>query len=378
MSFKEVVTSLGGRLFQDDDSSETVRVRSKMESDLLAILLRTVDVCDNVLSRKNKEEQSVHRKSWTGNLSGLSSTTIPNQLACSPDESLSGISRTNSWASSTSGVSVSTAVTTPSNSPSFDKPPLPPLPSLLDDKEFIRIARRPPRRRQAKNILMAVTLADTPLGTNESGRTQDVPIDQSKASATRQQPRANNLLLARVKQSVTSLFDLATKVQLSYVRTIQFSVPLVSPLPEASEPTLGLNTVPQKPEGYRASLSDVLAFTPCGERVTTRDLNLASDHNIPLLEPHSEDPPSRPACLFPFVPPSPFRPRYIPLSPEWRLRPVSNPVTLRLKALQNVMYKRGAPWEGRAHSGSLGCGRERLTGVAFEGLGGSRLAFETS
>ena len=34
---------------------------------------------------------------------------------------------------------------------------------------------------------------------------------------------------------------------------------------------------------------------------------------------------------------------------------------------------RGVRWEGRAVSGSLGCGQDKLTGVAFDGLGGSRL-----
>jgi len=190
----------------------------------------------------------------------------------------------------------------------------------------------------------------------------------------------NKNMLTRMKQSVSGLLDLATKVQLSYVRTIQLTVPLPSDVPRKHyTPSTRRSGLQPKAEGYRASAKDVTVFSPRMERVTARELNLTSEHNIPLLEPEQEPSIPRQSCVaLSCASPSPLRPRYIPLSPEWRLRPVSNPVTLRLRALQNILGERGVPWEGRSHSGSLGCGRERLTGVAFEGLGGSRLAFEAT
>lgn len=56
-----------------------------------------------------------------------------------------------------------------------------------------------------------------------------------------------------------------------------------------------------------------------------------------------------------------------------RERAVGNPVYLRLKALHNIVWTRGVLWEGRARETSLGGGRERVLGVACEGVGRSAL-----
>lgn len=57
----------------------------------------------------------------------------------------------------------------------------------------------------------------------------------------------------------------------------------------------------------------------------------------------------------------------------WRIRTVENPVFLRLKALQNVLWEEGVNWQGKAREGSLGAGREKVVKVAFEGVGRSWL-----
>ncbi|EAU92315.2 hypothetical protein CC1G_00534 [Coprinopsis cinerea okayama7 len=59
--------------------------------------------------------------------------------------------------------------------------------------------------------------------------------------------------------------------------------------------------------------------------------------------------------------------------PAWRIRSVGNPVHLRLMALQNVVWQKGLIWEGRGREMGLGGGRDRVVGVAYEGVGCSRL-----
>ena len=88
--------------------------------------------------------------------------------------------------------------------------------------------------------------------------------------------------------------------------------------------------------------------------------------------------PSSTSPLSIFVTPSPLRPREVPTTLRYRIRPVANPVLLRLKALQNVCAGVGVEWEGRAREGALGFGRDRLQGVAFDGIGRSRLSWEVS
>jgi len=53
-------------------------------------------------------------------------------------------------------------------------------------------------------------------------------------------------------------------------------------------------------------------------------------------------------------------------------------VLLRLKALQNVCAGEGVEWEGRAREGALGFGCDRIKGIAFDGIGRSRLSWEVS
>jgi len=55
---------------------------------------------------------------------------------------------------------------------------------------------------------------------------------------------------------------------------------------------------------------------------------------------------------------------------------VGNPVYLRLKALHNVVRKGGMFWEGRGKDTALGGGRERIVGVAYDGVGRSSLSRE--
>ena len=60
----------------------------------------------------------------------------------------------------------------------------------------------------------------------------------------------------------------------------------------------------------------------------------------------------------------------------WRIRSVENPVYLRLKALHHVIWKSGMVWQGRGRDTALGGGRERVVGVAYDGVGRSSLSCE--
>lgn len=72
--------------------------------------------------------------------------------------------------------------------------------------------------------------------------------------------------------------------------------------------------------------------------------------------------------------PSSYNPFLHPVT--WRIRSVGNPAYLRLKALHNVICKGGMVWEGRGRETALGGGRERVVGVAYDGIGRSSLSWE--
>jgi hypothetical protein len=135
-----------------------------------------------------------------------------------------------------------------------------------------------------------------------------------------------------------------------------------------------------KPMGYRVLSSDVCAFTASDSEPHT--VITEASHFIPLVSPFPPSPstsrsPSPTNVKFlSLLQPSPYRSRDTPPHLVYRMRPISNPVLLRLRALQNVLEERGKEWEGRGRDGGLGCGRERVLGVAFEGRGRSGLGCE--
>lgn len=375
MSFRDVARSRHGPLFPD---AEPQRSSSPSQDRLLGFLLEPCPVCDDERTlAKQRGLLGTGSRAWA-----FSRFSEPDGscIACSVS-SESTISRTNSWASAASGATTSTSITTPSSSP---KSGTAHLPSLVDEILFQKRIAHSCRRYRDRGLAIVVDLSESPLGDEHGKRKQSIAMSSLRPLPRNKDERVSSVLVTRVRQSVHGLMDFANRMQQSYLRTIQFSVtlqpeflPLPGPSPSHTQKTLR----PPKPSGYRASPSDVQHFAPYPVHGPIRDLNLPSDLNVPLVptRPNSDSPvPPRVFAPLAFVPPSPLRPRDSPVTPEWRLRPVANPCTLRLKAHAKCLNDKGIPWEGRAHSGSLGCGRERLTGVAFEGLGGSRLAFEAN
>jgi len=213
--------------------------------------------------------------------------------------------------------------------------------------------------------------------------------------------RKSSTLGKRMSLGVSSLVDLAKGFQSVYINNIMFSTPLghdsrterqsssTSHLPsrivnQRDGEHVGNTDKKLKPTGYRVLSSDVGIFTaPSPESLITPE----AIHFIPLISPFPPPPPapstSRALATAnlkflpqPILQSSPYRPRDPPPHLVYRMRPVSNPVLLRLRALQNVLVERGKQWEGRGREGGLGCGRERVLGVAFEGKGRSGLGCE--
>lgn len=173
-----------------------------------------------------------------------------------------------------------------------------------------------------------------------------------------------------------------------------------------------------RPAGYRALAADVSVFldparvrynTVLGPAPSAAEDNSESDRlsdslprYIPLTSPFPPTSPPQTVLSDPlpyklhFKPvPSPIRSPFrlqasselhtmYPQSPSenggqlgqmsWRIRSVGNPVYLRLKALRNIMWRSNQGWEGVAREMALGGGRERIVGVAYEGVGRSALS----
>ncbi|TFK56476.1 hypothetical protein OE88DRAFT_1649780 [Heliocybe sulcata] len=169
---------------------------------------------------------------------------------------------------------------------------------------------------------------------------------------------------SKLIKRVNAFLDIAKGIQRAYASAVMFSVPgahyddemvrdLVRKTRKSEEGEAG--KVRLLPQGYRAKVRDVSVFTaPSPPSPCTTGTNTA------LLTPYALIPLQHPL-------PSPNNPDKDPAAhPLWRLRPISNPVLLRLKALQNTCMAQRLGWEGRAREGALGCGRERLVGIAWE------------
>lgn len=127
-----------------------------------------------------------------------------------------------------------------------------------------------------------------------------------------------------------------------------------------------------RPEGYRVTsidvqtfLSDSLVGDPTPNRpllpLNTLSSSASSSNSRPLRFPH---PPS--------IPRSPFRSEPPPHELTQRFRPIANPLLLRMRAVQNLVCARAGV---RLEDANL---REKVVGVAWDGIGRSGLGWEVS
>ncbi|EGO05261.1 hypothetical protein SERLA73DRAFT_157851 [Serpula lacrymans var. lacrymans S7.3] len=418
VSFKDVVASMHGQLFPLDPAEQAQeakrlsgvsslvspachRRKSTVRADLLDSLLKVVEWEEG--EKRKAKGKTAQRPVRYSEKSSLSYRT-PFCAACSAastsaSSSGTAASRASSWlsfgGSRSSTASVSTAMTSPAMSPisPSSKSPLSSPPSQAGS-EIKEIAV--PHCCHPQRALVPVPLADCPLSIPEPHSAAQEAKKLNRGAVTAQNDSQTGTIttggsvgrtfVKRVSQSVTGFVEIARGLQSAYIAAALFSSGSPYNLrPRSMSPARpklqGINVKTPLPEGYRVRRADVSTFI-----ASVDDGNGAVQpvHFIPLVCPFPSPPNSttdstarmRARSPQPPIVPSPLRPRTPPSALAYRMRPVANPALLRLRALQNLMYARGKEWEGRSREGGLGCGKERMLGVAFEGRGRSGLGCE--
>lgn len=403
VSFKEVVSSMDGKLFPLDAGERAEEARriagistvaspsrhrhhNSAQSDLLLSLLHVVEWQEG--ERRKAKGKDVERPVQLLEQSPLCSTptpmlSIPSTDSIPPMSSSVATSRSTSWLSFGSWRSSVTDITSPeASSPVADSPKCSmsslQLPTFYDSQ----------RDMSPRSSFVRVSLDETPLSPPKAQRyAREVQLSRpavdipSLAGQSRGLESMGKSLVRHVSRSVHGIVDVAKGLQSAYISTTMFSVGAAPSHSSASSSQFRAGPSDRRnfrPYGYRARPGDVKKFTS----LTTPSPTTAEPepiHFIPLVSPF---PPGaalavyRSASSHSLVTPSPLRPRTPPTALAYRMRPVANPEILRLRALQNLMCLRGKEWEGRGREGGLGCGKERMLGVAFEGRGPSGLGCE--
>ncbi|KAJ8494498.1 hypothetical protein ONZ51_g2300 [Trametes cubensis] len=319
--FSDVLIAMHGPLFVEDVASRPhPRLRSH-QAELLAMLLEPVDIVD--IKGKSRED------------------SLPSKATASQK-------RSHVQASAPARSSTLESI---ANHPLA--PPAPPRPKA---REPFALGRGRPL-------------------TRHSGTPGGQPSDDHSP------PRASGLV-HRVSRSVSSIMDFAAQFQKAYVKATMFSAgvdlytqharsdshsrsasrsPSRSPVRHtrarcASVPVRG-RAGGLKPEGYRVCAFDVQLFT-AADRALEGGAPQLQRTLIPLNTPSVDSLPAH-ERVFPLPPPlprSPFRPAAPPGSCLSRLRPVANPLMVA-----------GLPLV-----------KEKVLGVAWEGVGRSGLSWEVS
>ena len=300
----------------------------------------------------------------------------PTPMPLVPSSSSASPTRSSSWLSFGSWRSTATDITAPDSpvlaSPTSCQPCL--LPTLIETQ----------RELHPRCAFVRISVEESPLSppiTSHHRPTlveDDSPRVTPSGSAT--EPFSSlairGALVKRVTRSVATIVEAAKGLQSAYITATMFTAgsPYQSVTPSQPHPPLRCQRQARR-EGYRALAKDVRRFTDNKASISQTSEPV---HFIPLVSQSSgtahlpKPPVPKNAVIFP----SPLRPRTPPPALAYRMRPVANPAVLRLRALQNLMYARGKEWEGRAREGGLGCGKERMLGIAFEGRGRSGLGCE--
>ncbi|KZT72946.1 hypothetical protein DAEQUDRAFT_722574 [Daedalea quercina L-15889] len=433
--FAEVVASMRGPLFPTD-GSPALRLQAKMsrsQRELFDSLFDSDDGEDERVPAKGKAREGMRSKrasvqaEATGrgcvacSLGTRASSSMPSS-GSAISSSASTITRSNSWFSFGSRSSASTALTTPSSSLLSFKSSSQSLSPILSSS-VLHTEPESIRHSCQHRPLVPVPTAEGPLcpPANTSASPQkdvDDPLPGRGRPRIRGSGRLSTIpevqsledgLVKRVGRSVSTLMDMAAQFQRAYVKATLFSVgtdfsrsrsdsrgssgsrsPSRSPWrtrrASASAPRpSGRRPGKLRPEGYRALALDVAFLLSA----TLDDELSGTPHPTRTLIPLALRLPGAEAGLpchgrvfpAPMQPPrSPFRvAQPQPGAPSLpRLRPVANPVLLRLQALQNICAVRALTWEGRPQEGRMCAGKEKLVGIAWEGIGRSSLGWEVT
>ncbi|KAL4070565.1 hypothetical protein J3A83DRAFT_3228148 [Scleroderma citrinum] len=394
VSFKEVIQSMNGRLFCPDvseqvedarriaglDSFPTTRHRRKAFArlELLENLLQPVEWKGD---RRRPAGDGPRRCTPRLSQSIVSeSAPIPSTQSSDSLTSLSSplSSRSNSWFSFGSWRSTYTDVTIPDSqtpsSPECSKPVL--LPSVHESQRDHHYPR---------SYFVRISLDESPLTLPRSlhnERHDDGDIYTGHTDRTPHSPDAmRKTFLQRVSRSVSGMVGAARGIQSAYISAALLTAGSSTSVGVTSRHQLTASRrLPARPEGYRAHFGDVKKFT-CPDIlsavVPVEPVLFIPLVNLGVKPPCSAGLPAhRLSTADGIIIPSPLRPRTPPTVLAYRMRPIANPALLRLRALQNLMCAREKEWEGRGRDGGLGCGKERILGVAFEGRGRSGLGCE--
>ncbi|RPD65053.1 hypothetical protein L227DRAFT_494536 [Lentinus tigrinus ALCF2SS1-6] len=416
VAFSDVLTAMHGPLFVEEDRPYA---RCKpQQAELLATLLEPVEkveekgkargdaLSETVRRRQRMKNPVAARVTRSSTMDSVSSTSS------AASSSVSTVTRSGSWfsfGSKSSFRSTSTALTTPSSSPLIPSKPSIILSGPLSSSPPSDSPLRARRQSSKPPVTPSVPAADHPLVLPVPPRPQRKEplavgrgrpltrcVDRSR-SDDHSPPPSPSGLVHRVSRSVSTFMDFAAQFQRAYVKATMFSAgvdlygrspsrstsrsPSRSPVRSAR---VRYSSVPRrlsaglKPAGYRASSLDVHVFTAADASL---DGDLLQYHRtlIPLCPPSADTLPAheRVFPLPPSLPRSPFRPQFQPDIRLSRMRPVANPILLRLQALHNVCQARALSWH-RARDGTLAAGKEKIVGIAWEGIGRSSLGWEVS
>jgi hypothetical protein len=363
--FRQVHACMNDTLFPNDDAPSDLRSRKRQSharATLLEVLLQPV-----TWEKGERSEARIKRR----NSLSASSTWSSNGTLCSACSPTSGSPSTVVSTHSSRHFTIvrRLAISTPN-------------PSACASSARMRATHC------GAHSLIPIDLQECPL----SFRCRSYP--QLDVLPFTQQPepqsRFTTRLVRKLGTSVSTLMDVAAQFQASYLRTagsiVQFETDSpygetvsdswsAKPLTDTAKKTW-LRFDPTNP---RAKTSEAMSFIEgSGWSETKEEVCPEQEHYtlVQLLSPSERTLPPPSSSMF--ITPSPLRPRDAPAGLRCRFRPIANPVLLRLKALQNVCAGEGVEWEGRAREGALGFGRDRLQGIAFDGIGRSRLSWEVS
>lgn len=407
--FSDVMSSLQGPLFPEDDNDQYRRGKSLTEMKLLETLLEPItwELRVREDDRLTKGKSRIGVKDECAACSSEFNSEV--ELSVSSSSSTT-VTRSVSWFSFGSRSSSSTAATTPSTSPMSTKYVPTMQPSKRDPSRPVSIQHSCRRPCLVRSSSVPLGSSENPLccgSTKSSSSLQEsLTIDGCTLGRGRPLGRITNAsrirsssvdstmfstgmgIVARMTRSVTSFMDMAAQLQRAYVKATMYTAsPDIyfasssscsrsrsrSSSRARSRTRSGTGGVRRRdrgalrPQGYRASSDDVLTFTSPDQSsaAPTPERPL-----IPLSTPRSSTSPLQDVPrVFPTPPPvprSPFRPAQPPLTLTSRLRPVANPLLLRLRALQNVYGAENDVLEVR----------EKVVGVAWEGIGRSGLVRE--
>ena len=406
--FSDVVSSMQGTLFQDDHVTPCRRGKNLAEMKLLETLLepapwdlRDVELTKGTVRARVDEDCIACAQEFNSEASSSSSS------------SATTVTRSISWFSFSSRSTSSTAATTPSSSPMSVKV-FQPLPragrdvTRLPNSAAKHSCRRPHIRRpssvpldSSENPLAPVSIRRTSkehtmelpgISRGRSVGRTSIPSHDRSSSTDSTMFGTGSALVARMSRSVTTIIDMAAQLQRAYVKATMYTAsPDIYFNSEYSRTSKSRSRSSSRtrtrsrtrsiangasrrergsllPQGYRASSDDVLTFTSADQS------SLIPTSERPLIPLANTSPKSSSVTdvprVFPAppaVPRSPFRPAHPPSCLTSRLRPIANPLLLRLRALHNVY--------GGAEKDVLEV-REKVVGVAWEGIGRSRLVWE--